>query len=144
MGFRDNLKAAISPYIKDEAARGVVTSLLGGVYTIDKVIRGEVDDDVKSASAQMLLDFTAGLNANPFWLQHSGYVMPVFTNATMSWLHSYQYTKEDASPENKLNFLVARNVLAEVAVAVLYCEKGTKGMVEEGARLREAIMQLRM
>lgn len=144
MAFRNDLKSAIAPHINDEAAQGVVTSLLGGVYTIDKIIRGEVDDDVKSAAAQLLLDFTAGLNANPFWMQHSGYIMPVFTNAAMSWLHSYQYTKTDASPENKLNFLVARNVLAEVAVAVLYCEQGTKGMVEKGARLREAIMQLRM
>lgn len=144
MAFRNDLKSAIGPYIKEEAAQGVVTSLLGAVYTIDKIIRGEVDDDVKSQAAQMLLDFTAGLNANPFWLRHSGYIMPVFTNAAMSWLHSYQYTKNDATPDQKLNFLVARNVLAEVAVAVLYCERGTKGMVEDGARLRERIMQLRM
>ena len=144
MTSRADIDRAIAPFIRDEAARSVVNSLLGAAATVDRVIRGESTDEVKQDAAQMLLDFTSGLNSNPFWLRHSGYIMPVYTSAVMSWLHSYQYTKADAPPEDKLAFLAARNVLAEVAVAVLYCEQGTKGMVQTGAQLRQALMKLRM
>lgn len=146
MTFRNELVAAIEPHIKDENARNVVLALLGAVRTVDAVIRGTIDDEVKANTAQLLLDFTAGLNANPFWLQprNAGYIMPVFTNAVAGWLQSYQYAKADATPDEKLSFLVARNVLAEVACAVLYCERGTLAFAREGADLRQKIMHLRM
>ena len=144
MSFREEVKRTISPYIREEAAQGVVASLLCAVRTVDAVLKGQVDDEVKSSAVQILFDFTAGLNSNPFWLRNAGYLMPVFTNAVAGWLHSYRYAKPDATAEEKITFLVARNVLAETAVAVLYCERGAKALAEEGAQLREAIMKLRM
>lgn len=146
MSFRDDLQRAIEPYIKTAPAQAVVHSLLNAVWTVDKVLRGENTAEVRAGASQILLDLTAGLNSNPFWLEPrtANYIMPVFTNAVLSWLHSYQYAKADATPEEKLQFLVARNVLAEVAVAVLYCERGAKGFAEDGARLREAIVRLRI
>lgn len=146
MTFRTDVLSAIQDHIKDEAARGVVLSLLSAVRTIDQVVQGKVDDEVKANAAQVLVDLTAGLNANPFWLipRNSGYVMPVFTNAVASWFQSYQYAKKDSTSDDRLAFLVARNVLAEVACAVLYCERGTAAFAQEGADLRRKIMQLRM
>ena len=144
MSFRDEVKRAVSPYIKEDAAQGVIASLLGSIRTVDSVLQGKVDDEVKAGAVQILFDFTAGLNANPFWLRHASYLMPVFTNAVAGWFHSYKYAKPDATPQDKITFLVARNVLAETAVAVLYCERGAKALAEEGAALREAIMNLRM
>lgn len=146
MSFKQDIDNAISPYIKDTAARAVVRSLLEPVRTVDRILRNDIDDEARSAAAQILLDFTIGLNSNPFWMdpRNSGYIMPVYSNAVVSWLHSFQYAKQQATPEEKLQYLVARNVLVEVAVAVLYCERGAKGMAEDGPRLREAIMKLRI
>ncbi|MFV0512502.1 MAG: hypothetical protein ACK5MY_02530 [Jhaorihella sp.] len=144
MKFHDELQNAVRPFYQDAGAIHVVTSLLGAVRTIDAVVRDQVDEEVKSSAVQILFDLTASLNSNPFWVRHSGYIMPVFTNSVAGWINSYNYAKAGATPEEKATFLVARNVLAETAIAVLYCERGAKGLLQDGARLREVLMDLRM
>lgn len=144
MTSRAEIRGVLRPFYQEAEAADVAAALLGAAAAVNSVLTGQVTDAVKKDTAQILLDFTSGLNSNPFWLRHAGYIMPVYTNAVMSWLQSYNYAQREATDADRLAFLTTRNVLAEVAVAVLYCSKGAGAVLETGPALRAALINLRM
>jgi hypothetical protein len=141
MAFRDNVITAITPHIEDDAARAVVADLLEFVRTTEKVLQGDSSDETRLGMARSFVALTTGLNSNPFWLRHSGYIMPVFATTASAWMDSIGYVQGSTSSD-RAAFLVTRNMLPEVAVAVLYCESGAKGVQDHALILRKKLLEL--
>lgn len=140
MKWRDRLETDLEDYIDDPAARAVIFALVGSVRTAERVLAGKDDDETRVGMAQLMLDFTIGLNSNPFWMRHSSYLMPVFATATSAWLDSFSYI-EAKSGEDRAAFITTRNIMAEVAVAVLFCSDGAKGVRDNGAKVRKIMLR---
>lgn len=140
MNWRERLRGDIESYFIGEGASHVVAALLSSVHTAEQVLAGRSDDDVRVGMAQLMIDFTVGLNSNPFWLKHSGYIMPVFSTGVSAWMDSMAYL-DAKTPEDRVAFIATRNAMTEVAMAVLFCDQGAKGVREKGTDLRRVMLQ---
>lgn len=141
MTYRNQITNTIEDFIIDPAARGVVASMFAAVHNVEKVMKGEVTDDVRVGVMQMFFDLTVGLGDNPFWRQHSGYLLPVFQMAANAWRDSFEHLSDPKDEASNIAFLTTRNTMCELAVAVLYCEQGAAGLAKNSVSLRKAVMK---
>lgn len=142
MKWRDDLTADLKPIFGEgsDEAISVVLSLVGAVRTAEAVLGEKTDRDTRVGMAQLLLDFTISLPSNPFWIRHGAYIMPVYATAIAAWMDSYNYAESD-SVTDRVAFITSRNVLGEVAGAVLYCHRGGKAVLDKGRDLRTIMIK---
>lgn len=142
MSWITGYESAMRTYVDDPNAVAVAKALVGAPYYTSRVMRDEVNTEVKQGLNQMLVDFTLGLAENPFWKQHSTFLMPVYVTALSSWLASFDFIIKGTTPDDQMALISSRNTLADVAIAVLYCHKGPAEVQRSGNALRKRIVDL--
>lgn len=145
--IRARIDVLIKPYIEDEAARHVAVGMIATFRTLEKLYSTEqLDDELRGAVLRIVLDFTLDFPANPFWMQHGMYVMPVFSTAINAWLDMPVYGAQigngatDFNKESMLRAEAMRAASVEVAAAVLYKSAGAAAARTHAKAMRDALL----
>ena len=149
--MRDLLEPVIAKHITSPSARAVALDLTSGLLVMERLARNATPDrDLRNDALRVFVSVFLDLPANPFWRDNAGYLSPLVAMACNAWLDAVVYARNSAEAEAAndtegaavalVRSVGLRASIVEIALAVLYCERGAGGLRDASHKFREALV----